>query len=112
MIAWVLIESRTTRDKLRIWARSVPAYLTSLSTVSGLTGPILDDGLLVGEVIGRSAAMGTRTRRQERASEEIVDRWVAYHQRQDPSMGFYRSWWGPDRAWFIQTAGFEYIFLD
>lgn len=44
--------------------------------------------------------------------DETEQQWVADRRREDPSTGFYRSWWGSERAWFIQTAGFEYIFLD
>jgi len=30
----------------------------------------------------------------------------------DPTTGTYRSWWGQKRCWFLQTAGFEFIFYD
>ena len=43
---------------------------------------------------------------------ETAREWIAEQRRQDPSLGFYRSWWGPERAWFIQVAGYEFIFLD
>lgn len=38
--------------------------------------------------------------------------WIADAMRTDSSTSFYRSWWGTERAWFIATAGFEFIFLD
>lgn len=38
--------------------------------------------------------------------------WIADQQRADPSTQAYRSWWGTERCWFIQTAGYEFIFLD
>jgi len=44
--------------------------------------------------------------------DETAKQWIADAVRSDSSTGFYRSWWGNDRAWFIQTAGFEFIFLD
>lgn len=31
--------------------------------------------------------------------------------RSDPRTGVYRSWWGAEPAWFLQTAGFEFIFV-
>lgn len=43
----------------------------------GLSRPILDDGLLVLEVVGRMPAVRTRARRQECAREQIVDRHVS-----------------------------------
>lgn len=43
---------------------------------------------------------------------ETEREWIADQVHQDPTTGFYQSWWGSDRAWFIQTAGFEFIFLD
>jgi len=33
-------------------------------------------------------------------------------QRTDPTTRFCRSWWGVERCWFLQTSGYEFIFLD
>jgi hypothetical protein len=44
--------------------------------------------------------------------DETAKQWIEDARRQDSSTGFYLSWWGTERAWFIQTAGFEFIFLD
>ena len=49
---------------------------------------------------------------REEEPEYGPEQWVADQQRADPTAGAYRSWWGPDRAWFFQTAGFEYIFVE
>lgn len=37
---------------------------------------------------------------------------IADMKRSDPSTGLYVSRWGGRRCWFVQHAGFEFIFLD
>lgn len=37
---------------------------------------------------------------------ESFDEWVSYHKQEDDTMGFYKS---SDNIYFIQVAGFEYI---
>jgi hypothetical protein len=44
--------------------------------------------------------------------DETPSNWITEHRRSDPSTQAYRSWWGTERCWFIQTAGYEFIFLD
>jgi hypothetical protein len=43
---------------------------------------------------------------------ETAEEWISEQTKQDSSTGFYRSRWGAEPAWFIQTAGFEFIFVD
>jgi len=43
---------------------------------------------------------------------ETEREWLANARQSDPTTGAFRSWWGPERCWFIQTAGYEFIFLD
>lgn len=43
---------------------------------------------------------------------ETARSWLRDAKRSDPSTGTYRSWWGNKRAWFVQTAGFEFIWVD
>jgi hypothetical protein len=42
---------------------------------------------------------------------ETIKGFVRDAQRSDPTTAAFRSWWGPDRCWFLQTAGYEFIFL-
>jgi hypothetical protein len=44
--------------------------------------------------------------------DDTSSNWITEHRRSDPSTQAYRSWWGTERCWFIQTAGYEFIFLD
>lgn len=44
--------------------------------------------------------------------DDTPKNWLAEHLRSDPTTKAYRSWWGDVRCWFIQTAGFEFIFLE
>jgi hypothetical protein len=44
--------------------------------------------------------------------DDTPTNWIADHLRSDPTTKAYRSWWGTERCWFIQTAGFEFIFTD
>jgi ketol-acid reductoisomerase len=43
---------------------------------------------------------------------ETAEEWIADQIAQDPSTGFFRSRWGTEPAWFISTAGFEFIFVE
>lgn len=43
--------------------------------------------------------------------DETPREYLANAVRSDPATGVYRSWWGEDPAWFLQTAGFEFIFV-
>ena len=49
---------------------------------------------------------------EEDEPEHTADRYIADAKREDPTTGTYRSWWGDKRAWFLQTAGFEFIFVE
>ena len=44
--------------------------------------------------------------------DESPRQFIADAKRADPSTTAYRSYWGPTSCWFLQTAGYEYIFLD
>ena len=44
--------------------------------------------------------------------DETAQQYIAEAARQDDSTATYRSWWGDKRAWFLQTAGFEFIFVE
>lgn len=44
--------------------------------------------------------------------DETPRAYLASALRSDPATTAYRSWWGPERCWFLQTAGFEFIFLE
>ena len=41
---------------------------------------------------------------------ETAEEYLLAALRNDPTAGVYRSWWGDARAWFLQTAGFEFVF--
>ena len=41
---------------------------------------------------------------------ETAEEYLLSALRSDPAAGVYRSWWGDARAWFLQTAGFEFVF--
>ena len=43
---------------------------------------------------------------------ETAESFLAEALRSDPAAGVYRSWWGNTRCWFLQTAGFEFIFAQ
>lgn len=44
--------------------------------------------------------------------DETAQRYIAHAAKQDASTATYRSWWGGKRCWFLQTAGFEFIFVE
>ena len=43
---------------------------------------------------------------------ETAQSFLAEALRSDPGAGVYRSWWGGMRCWFLQAAGFEFIFVQ
>jgi hypothetical protein len=44
--------------------------------------------------------------------DETAREWVRNARRSDPDTDFYQSWWGDRPCWFIQSAGFEFIFVE
>lgn len=43
---------------------------------------------------------------------DTPESYIALASLSDPSTAAYRSWWGTQRCWFLQTAGFEFIFVE
>lgn len=43
---------------------------------------------------------------------ETAESYIAAASLNDAGTGAYRSWWGDRRCWFLQTAGFEFIFVE
>lgn len=43
---------------------------------------------------------------------ETPESYIAAASLTDPSTRACRSWWGDRRCWFLQTAGFEFIFVE
>lgn len=43
---------------------------------------------------------------------ETPESYIAAASLTDPSTAAYRSSWGDRRCWFLQTAGFEFIFVE
>lgn len=44
--------------------------------------------------------------------DETPREFLAELRRADPDAGVFRSFWGDAPCWFLQTAGFEYIFVE
>lgn len=43
---------------------------------------------------------------------DTPESYITFVSLSDPSTAAYRSWWGSKRCWFLQTAGFEFIFAE
>jgi hypothetical protein len=44
--------------------------------------------------------------------DETPEDFIRYSKRADPDTAAFASYWGNRRCWFLQTAGFEFIFLE